>query len=261
MRNTLNMKNFLPIFTLLSLLLISACGDDDNGGVLQPTSDVKVTFSATYGDQDFEPNAVYNYENGTPIQFSRFQFFISDFAFAQGSDCDTWTEVDDVELITFDNDNSNANEYVWNTTNIPVGDYTCVKFGVGVTSELNATKPNEYGSTHPLYNTAEYWAAWESYIFAKIEGRANVDDSNPDFEKSMVYHLGSDVSFREVTLTKDFTMNENNTLELNINVDLKRILVRNKDDFFNIAEAEAIHENGELVTYLMDNFMRAIDIQ
>jgi len=53
------------------------------------------------------------------------------------------------------------------------------------------TTPADYATTHPLGNTAEYWVDWNSYIFAKIEGKTDtMPDSIERFDGSFVFHVG-----------------------------------------------------------------------
>ncbi|MEM6726279.1 MAG: MbnP family protein, partial [Bacteroidota bacterium] len=98
-------------------------------------------------------------------------------------------------------------------TDVPVGIFTGLKFGLGVKPDLNAMVPADFPSTSPLSDAGNHWTAWDSYIFMKVEGRTDPDGDGQQFEGNFLYHTGGDPLFRTVTLDQTITL----TSEVNAN--------------------------------------------
>ncbi|MEM6726410.1 MAG: MbnP family protein, partial [Bacteroidota bacterium] len=84
-------------------------------------------------------------------------------------------------------------------TDVPVGIYTGVKFGLGVKPDLNTMVPADFPSTSPLADAGNHWTAWDSYIFMKVEGRTDIDGDGQQFEGNFLYHTGGDPLYRTVS--------------------------------------------------------------
>lgn len=255
------MKNIFFFLMLLGLFTSTSC-KDDNGGTLEKVGDVNLKFKAFFGDDPLVMNQVYTYVDGTPIKFSKFQFYISNISL--GQETGGIKEAVEVDLIDFTDstDPTMAAEGISMIgPDIPVGDYSVINFGVGVAADLNRTKPADYGNTHPLSETAHYWSGWESYIFTKIEGKLDLNGDGVFDDKSIVYHLGGDNAFRDAAFAKAFTVSEDATTTVNLDIDLNKLLVRSDSDYFDIVNNGPIHEDETLVTYLVDNYSSAISIE
>lgn len=255
------MKNIFFFLILLGLFTSTSC-KDDGGGNLGMLGDVTLKFKAFYGDEPLIMNQAYTYVDGTPIKFSKFQFFISNISL--GQETGGITDAVEVDLIDFTDSTDPtmaAEGFSMIGSDIPVGNYSTINFGVGVAADLNRTKPADYGNTHPLSETTDYWSGWESYIFTKIEGRLDLDGDGVFDDQSIVYHLGGDDAFRDAVYAKAFTVEEDATTTVNLDIDLSKILVRSETDYFDITNTNAIHEDEVLVGYLMDNYSTAISIE
>lgn len=256
------MRKFFFFLNIICLTLLGiSCGDDATTGPIKDVGEVNINFKATFGGEPLVMNRNYTYTDGTPIFFNRFNFFISDLGLDQDVGTDI-TELSDVERIDFSDvniDEASALEGVTLTMEgIPVGDYSRLAFGIGVSQELNGSKPSDYGSTHALSSTSDYWLAWESYIFSKIEGRIDTDGDGMN-ETGVSYHLGSDSSYREVKMNETSTVSKDNPLTINVVIDLEKILVADATEFLDVKNTTAVHDDSELVTFLMDNFKFAFN--
>jgi len=77
-------------------------------------------------------------------------------------------------------------------------------------------------SNHLRLGQAEYWPGWNSYVFCKVEGVIDFDgDGTP--ETDFALHLGADEALVNIELDKDFVVNDNQTTELVIPIELKNI--------------------------------------
>lgn len=256
----------LPLLLLFALLFtFTSCDDDATIIPIEPTItsvDANVTFSANYGGTPFVIGETYIYEDGTPLFFTRLNFFISDIALvvADGSE----VNVSDIELVDFTTNNINlasANEgYLLDFTGVTKGEYTGMKFGIGVSETLNATSPSDYSSMHPLGGSGDYWAAWESYIFTKIEGKVDVNFDGT-YTGGIVYHTGGGEYYNEIEFDVPITIDDDNTALPMIDIDVRKLLVRSENDYLDIINNNAVHTDGVLMQYVVQNYLQAIEIQ
>ena len=107
----------------------------------------------------------------------------------------------------------------FNIGDIPPGDYTGIRVGIGLNSELNSTNPGDYAAGHPLSDN--YWSAATGYIFSKIEGNADLNGDN-NFSEGITYHSGANEFYQEKTFNKVIRVPEGGTVELQFKVDLQR---------------------------------------
>ncbi len=264
------MKQFPLLFLFAVLLSFSSCYYDHDGSIVleEPTPpspssvDASVNFSANYDGTPFVIGDTYEYEDGTPIFFTRFNFFVSDVALiaADGSE----VEISNIELVDFTNQNldiDSANEgYNIEFSDVATGEYTGMRFGIGVSDELNATSPSDYSGTHPLGGSGDYWAAWDSYIFAKLEGKVDVD-LDGTFTSGIVYHTGGNEYYNEIEFDMPITIDEDNTSLPTIDIDVRKLLVRSENDYLDIINNSAVHQDGELMKYVVQNYLQAIKAQ
>jgi len=122
------------------------------------------------------------------FRLSRISFFLSDIRLVELRNGQA-LETPLAEVAYFNFGPSGVDSEIFD--NIPTGDYTSIRFNFGLTAEQDMTTPADYATTHPLGNTSEYWVDWNSYIFAKIEGKTDtMPDSIERFDGAFVYHVG-----------------------------------------------------------------------
>lgn len=257
------MKQVL-LYTFTALLIVSsyACNDDEGDNApISPISVVEMPFVATYDGAPLVMTDAYDYANNLPVLFTRLKFYISNVSLlsTDGSRLEL-SEIEALDFTTTNIDTETATQGI-NLTflDIPVGEYTGLSFGVGVAADLNETKPSDYSSSHPLSDASDYWGAWGSYIFTKIEGKLDVDQDG-SYTLGVSYHIGSDDLYRDISFTKPITITEGNTTLPQVEVDLKKILVRSETDFLDMETNDAVHNDRDLMNYLMDNFDAAVSL-
>ncbi len=186
---TLTLRRSLFVVFLSLILGASSCGDDD----LEPTlgiGSIELSIQGELAGDDLTLESRTYDASGAAEGFrmSRLSFFLSDLRLVELRDGQSFeTPVADVAY--FNLGPSGLDSEVFDT--IPSGDYTSLRFNFGLTEEQDMTSPADYATTHPLGEPAEYWANWESYIFAKIEGKTDtLPDNQERFDASFVFHIG-----------------------------------------------------------------------
>lgn len=236
------------MFVLMTLLL-GACKD---------TGSLEVKFIATYDDAPLVLGENFAYED-YQLQFQKSDFFVSELALTSGSEI---TEVKDVDFVDFTSNNftlENAeNGFSLIYSEIPEGNYDGIRFGIGVPSTQNATVPADYNSEHVLSTGGFYWEAWNSFIFAKLEGK--YEDQLGTFNNPFLFHTGTDDMFRTSEGQINIDISEDNTTVVEITIDHKKLLEEQSGQYYDIQNNAANHdplEPGPLLM-LVNNYSKAI---
>lgn len=251
----------ITYFLLFSVLLLTSCEKKTGNTIVDELGSVAVTFKANYGGETFMVNEVYDY-NGTQIRIQTLQFYVSEMSL--GSE-DNDAEVDEIQFLDFNDLTTTtlAEEgIVVGSNNVPVGAYPGINMGIGVLPEYNVQKPDLFASTHPLSNTATYWADWNSYIFLKLEGSMDTDGDGMFDDVNFVYHVGSDETYEGIEIDQNLSLTVDENMELTVLLDVEKLFVRD-GSYLDIAASPMIHNINQLETghYLMDNFSNALTIE
>jgi hypothetical protein len=251
------MKKVL-LFGVLSLMfLINACGPDEPQST---TTTLNLNFQGVYdNDTDFAFFKYYDYQNGDSVFINVARFYISDITLIRGSD---ETKIKDISVLDFSNNHAipGDNPETIVIENIPAGQYTGIRFGIGVDSVLNHTIPADYEAGHPLANASEYWDWRETYIFGKFEGRLKKGDGTTI---SYAYHPGTNLLYRIPNLSKIFTLEADIAADLNFKVNFGQLFNQGNDKI-DIKTTPISHTGDAdlwLVTQLMDNLESAFTVE
>lgn len=132
---------------------------------------------------------------GHPVTLTNVQFYLNGLELRDAAG--TWHPVGDIHLVDYNRDHPTVVEAV------PAGTYTAMRFGVGIPKALNTDiDPASYPNDHPLSvlgSAGMFWTWSTGYIFLKYEGKAAVAAGSP-LEAPISYHLGTDLSYRTITL-------------------------------------------------------------
>lgn len=252
------MKKLLFALVLGSLILMASdCNNDD----VQPQESgiVELNFKGNFDNDLLLMFARdYDYEADIKVRFQLFRFYVSSIALQNGG---AMTPIlQDVALVDFKDVQSEiqANDGITLHYEVEPGDYTGVKFGLGVADFLNKTNPGDYDPGHPLSDN--YWSAATGYVFTKIEGNADVDGDGELTDK-ITFHIGGDQFYRDKTYNKAFTVRPGQTTRLNFEVDLHRVLAAGDSNFVDFREVTIDHTNDmDLATFISDNLANAVTL-
>ncbi|MCC6461130.1 MAG: hypothetical protein IT260_11705, partial [Saprospiraceae bacterium] len=212
------MKHVLFAGLLAGAALFAGC-DGNSEPVQGPASDFKITFQARYDGQPLEKYKNYTYDS-YQVQITRFNTFLSDITLLNGN---KEVRISDIDWVDFTPDNAPNNLAVsvpLTFAQVPDGDYTGIRIGYGVRPDLNAKQPKDFAAGHPLSRENEYWLGWGSYIFNKIEGTVDLNNNNVS-DGGLVYHCGSDATYRTYTFNTPITVQQGATAT--VTFDLKKL--------------------------------------
>jgi hypothetical protein len=215
-KNNHSMKNWI-LFLLPLFLTASKCKED---AVVNPK--LNINFKTIYNVNPFVLNKTYPYTSPSQVKFTRFNFFITKIALI-GANSATTTLADAAKLdFTPLYDDTKAAAGLTLSYDVPQGDYTGIQFSLGVSDDLNAKNPGQQPSSSPLSEASEYWDAWRSYIFSKLEGSVDTLNNNR-FDKSFTIHTGGSEGVYKPLIFNQFMAIHSDT-KLNFEIDMNKIL-------------------------------------
>lgn len=240
------MNKYLLFFSLLFLL---ACDKDDPKAEFE----VPFRFQLSYDGTPLQMLQDYQYPDGKAIRFTRFSFYLSELVVEGEGKSEEVLDVAFVDLSPLHTSGS-VNETPSFTTMTTISDITNVRFVLGLTEEMNEMVPADFESSHPLAAPGEYWLAWDSYIFVKVEGWVDLNNDGMA-ETPMAIHLGSN----DVRRTLDFSLSET-TNEVTFEIDLQSFFM--VDELYDIEANPQIHSLSQLAqsVQLADNLTQAIHV-
>lgn len=231
------------LLSLFAVLFVFACQDDDDGPMLPENISTTIQFRAEYDNIDLAiQSTTYAYPNGAELKATLFQYYISDLVLiaADGNE----VSLSDIELIRYEDATEDNIEE--RTYDVPSGDYTALRFGLGVKPGLNAMDPNNFAANDVL-NENEFWNADARYVFAKIEANADLENDGT-FDTGLSYHMGSDALYTTITFTGDFTIDGNGDPQIVITSDMLKALSDGTNTFdISDPEKQRVHGGNQAV--------------
>jgi hypothetical protein len=251
------MRNLILFLSLFSLL---AC---KNESPEVPTVDLTLRVKGTFNGIPLQMyNKDYEYTEGVNIRFQLFNFYLSDlYLLKESGSTQNKIRLSEVVLINFKDIQSPADsekgvQFVFK--DIPVDNYVGFSAGVGVAPRLNATGPASYPPPHPLDDNYWSWAA--GYVFSKIEGNADIDNSGK-FATKLTFHAGGDAFYKVLTWNKPLSVNKESS-EINMTIDVKDILWKDQQNYLDFKKITSDHSvNKEIVSFLLSNLQQGLQIR
>lgn len=200
---------------------------------------LQLVFTPRFGTEAFNTLQPYAYGNIQSIKFSKFDFYITGITLLSAGGN---TVLEDAGLI--DITGTNAGTASLNLAGIKAGDYSGIKFSIGVIPELNVKEPKDFKSANPLSSTSHYWEAWNSYIFSKIEGVLDTSGAKT-YDLGFAIHTGTDECLATLTITKNFSITNQQTYDLGLDLDVRRVFQEN-GQFFNLANSPLNHNPANI---------------
>lgn len=169
---------------------------------------------------------------GVDVQFDLVKFYVSN-----------------VRLVEADGDEVASDAYLlvepgtmmYDAGAFPEGNYTKIRFDVGIDSVTNHADPSVYPVNDPLgpQFPPMHWSWDAGYIFVRIDAQAD-QDMDGTFETPFEMHIGKDANLRTVELDLPLNGEAGNNYTAHINV--------NWLDFF-----DGVDMSGDLTTHTGDN--------
>ena len=194
-----NFKNTTAILALTTVF-VSCSNDDSVVTDVSGTGTVGVEFDNAFGDNDLILNTQGNTTtNNEVLKISTVKYIISNIVLTK-DDGTTYTYPKSQSYFIVDE--ANADTQILNLTNVPAGNYTKVKFGVGVDKQQFDIGASGQGDFLAKAQAEEMLWSWSAgYKFLAFEGTftsPTVTSATP----FMVHtgQTGTDYNYTEVTL-------------------------------------------------------------
>jgi hypothetical protein len=171
------------------------------------------TFESTsYAFADYFTNG-----DGIKIRIELLQFYIADVRFVNKKGEEV--QVEDIALVKIDQSGTGTM-----SVKIPAGNYTSLKFGIGVPKEMNEADPSEYNEPdHPLNTTQNtYWGMNSMYRFVMVDGKYDLTGDGTD-DGSFSYHTGYSDCYREKEFVMDFDFQRKENYTYDFMIDLSKL--------------------------------------
>ncbi|HKK77338.1 MAG TPA: MbnP family protein [Saprospiraceae bacterium] len=245
------------LFFIAALFFLSACGEKDPDIGLV---DFSVQFNGVFDNSPLRMyEQTYAYEDGMDLRFQLFQFYVSDLSLIRSeNNAESTVQLAEIELVSFadiQTPDEAAEGITLSFEDVPAGNYSGIKMGLGVSADLNATQPGDYAPPHPLDN--HYWSWARGYVFTKVEGNADLDGDGT-FEQKLTFHIGENEYYRELVINQAIEVSAGGKITLE--VDLANVLKNNTGTYLNFREVTQDHTNDpEVANMISDNLQEAIN--
>lgn len=211
-------KVFLSILAISAVFAMSSCKDKHDDDHLVGNGDVTIEFDNRAGDESLDFNQPYTNAAGEELTFSKFQYYVSNFILIKADGSEHIVPKDSCYFLVSQSDASSRSITL---KNIPAGEYSRVKFMIGVDSLKNTADISERtGVLDPAGAAADMYWSWNSgYIHLKIEGTSPAAPYDSMMGGSMfMYHVGGFGGYSSATAnntrTFDLTVPNNEAAEI-----------------------------------------------
>lgn len=192
------MKNNFRLLFLLSLFIVSSCESDDGEVPLSGENNITLEFdNSISGDDLLLGSATYSNGNNETLSIDRFNYIVSNFVLIDENG-EEFTYPKDESYFVISEEN-NLTEVV--LENIPAGNYTAIRFGVGVDQEKYQQGAEGQGDFLEIAEKNEMMWSWQAgYKFLNFEGTFTSESHTEatDFKIHMGSHGSSLDNYKEV---------------------------------------------------------------
>jgi hypothetical protein len=183
-------QNLLLLAALVAAVFsFNACKDDKDDAVTG-FGDVELEFESRAGDATLELGKEYTNAAGEKLTFSTFNYYISNIVLVKADGTEYVVPKDQSYFLIEHNDPESKEIKL---SNVPAGDYTGLRFLIGVDSAKSVSPIGERtGALDPAgAASGMYWSWNAGYIFVKVEGTSPAAPLDPGTgENTFQYHTG-----------------------------------------------------------------------
>lgn len=222
----------------------------------EDTGTLSIQFFPKYGNLTFQPLQSYTYGSKQSIKWSALDFYITGIQLLSSGGN---VAIDQVGLV--DLASSDVSTKRLDLINVKAGNYSGIRFQLGVKSDLNKKLPKDFKSTNPLSSTGHHWDAWNSYIFARMEGVLDTAGKGV-FELPFAIHTGTDACIQTVEIQKIFDIPVTSEYILPVEIDLQNVYSQS-GVYFDIANSPLNHNpsNIEVLKLFSSRLAQAIQLK
>jgi hypothetical protein len=224
----------------------------------EPKPTVKAAFELNvvplWGTQTLEVGQTYEYAPGKLLRPDQVKFYLSNIRLVRPDGSELLLK--EIMLVDMDNEKNYTAKTTHGTTpyffqaDIPEGEYTGIRFNIGVPPAMNAKAPYEYPNNHPLSVGLPTWWTWATgYRFVTFDGRLDTTDGT--FTQNTIgfsYHPGTDALLAQhsyVGAQYGFTTESGFENRMNLEVDFRKMFYpEGSDDFIYIEQDPITHTLG-----------------
>jgi hypothetical protein len=186
---------------------------------IPPGGNVRFQFSHLVGTEKLNLNTTdYTNPAGESFRLSMFKYYISNIELVQGAGPiyrfpNSYYLIDEADSLT----------KTFTLPNVPVGDYTEIRFIIGVDSTRNVSGA-QTGALDPI--NGMFWEWKTGYIFVKLEGTS---PSSSDSLKRIRYHIGgfqnpNNIRTVALPISGNMTVTNGGTAVMNWKVNVNEML-------------------------------------
>ncbi|HRS07473.1 MAG TPA: hypothetical protein P5221_01480 [Bacteroidia bacterium] len=253
----MNILRFVFFAAVAGLIFsLSSCKKDDSSDNQIPNTDTigELSFNLKQyvGNNRIAYNQVYSDTSGRQFKITNLRYYISDIVLlkANGQELPLSGKV-----LLVDNETEQ-----YSLGEIPVGDYSGLRFMVGIDSATNHLDPALYDASNPLsYQPVSMHWGWNfGYIFMKVEGNVDTDTiPTGNLNGIISYDIGSDPMVRVINFNHIFSVN-GNTNTINIKFNLLKML-----SGIDLATESITHTNPgrDLAERIANNWLNSFTIE
>lgn len=253
-------SNF-SVFSILCCLFLSTFTACDRDNDIEKVN-LSLSFNPKYHTESFLLDTRYRATDTSEFSISKLNFLVSPIELINQDNQSIRIDIEDAYFINLENPSTLQVQLV----NVPIGNYKGIKLGIGLPANLNSKDPSEFPLTSTLNDLGHYWAAWNSFIFSRLEGNFYTQNINTPYIP-FLYHSGIDAAYQSINLYKDFTLTSNNPQHLTINLKVNEILYPADGENIDIIHRNMSH-GGNIGTEEYDfsllsirNIAKALELQ
>ena len=235
-------KNILAVVAI-SVVLFSCTNNDDEA--ITGEGSLKVEFDNIYKTADFAANTNYTNSNGEIVSVSKVKYIVSNIVLTK-EDGTTFTYPKSQSYFILDE--LTPSTLVLNLSGIPAGNYTKIKYGIGVDKaqwEAGATGQGDFLTTAQAAEMMWSWSA--GYKFVAFEGTfTSATVAAATQFKVHTGQTGTDYNYAEVALDLpvDALVRTTITPQIHIMADLSQII--DGTNTINLSEGATIMGGAKL---------------
>ena len=217
--------------------------------------DLNINIKSFYNSKPLIINQINDY-NGKKIRFTRLSFFVTSPRATTSGKTVQFSNSTFLSNFTAE-DSLKANQNIRLSFNAIAGNYTAIDFGIGVPTADNAKQPKDFSSTDDLADAGNYWDAWNSYIFIKLEGLLD-KDGDGRFETGVTLHAGGNELYKQLKYDKTFGIGQGSPTYLNFELDINKLV-----NGIDLTTYNSSHQVGDIATMriMMNNLNTAMTLK